>query len=205
MFYLYPGYKLSIMNRIYFLSLALFFTFSGLVKAQEKDHESVPSHTLKRHKIGAFVGNALIHGVHNTQTGKEQYVLAPTFGLDYEFWINHRWAIGTYNEIAHFDIEVETETHEEFIKRENAMLFSAVAVFEPIHNLGIFAGTGVETDPNHTFWIRYMGLEYAIVRCNDWDISVSAGYVNKEAYDAFTFGVVLGRRFGKHIPTKGHH
>jgi len=193
------------MKRIFFLVIIAFLAFTSISKAQEEKHKSNSEHVLKRHEVGAFLGNALIHGVQDTRTGKEQYVVAPTFGLDYEFWINHRWAIGTYNEIAHFDIEVETEAHEEFIKRENAMLFSVVAVFEPVHNLGFFAGTGIETDPHHTFWIRYMGLEYALVRCNNWDISLSAGYVNKDAYDAFTFGVVIGRRFGKQIPSKGHH
>jgi len=192
-------------SRIHFLIAVVFFSFSASVQAQDENHKSNNLHLLKRHKLGAFVGNALIHGVHNNITGKEQYVLAPTFGLDYEYWINHKWAIGTYNEVAHMDLEVINEDHEESIKRENALLFSAVAVFEPVHNLGIFAGTGIETDPNHTFWIRYMGLEYAFVRCNDWDVSVAAGYVNKDAYDAFTFGVVVGRRFGKEIPVAGHH
>lgn len=191
--------------RSYFLTIAFCLSMISGVLAQETQHSSESIHKLKRHKLGAFLGNAVIHGVHNTRTGHEQYVLAPTFGLDYEYWINHKWAIGTYNEVAHLDIEVETEDHEEYIKRENAMIFSVVAVFEPIHNLGIFAGTGIETDPNRTFWIRYMGLEYALVRCNDWDISLAVGYVNKDLYDAFTFGVVLGRRFGKEIPSKKHH
>ena len=175
------------------------------LQAQNENSKSDKSHLLKRHKLGAFLGNAVIHGVHNTKTGHEQYVLAPTFGIDYEYWINHKWAVGTYNEVAHMDLEVITEDHEEYIKRENALLLSAVVVYEPIHNLGIFAGTGIETDPHHTFWIRYMGLEYAFVRCNDWDVSVAVGYVNKDAYDVFTFGVVIGRRFGKHIPSKSHH
>jgi len=192
------------MKVCHFLVAVVLFTVSSTLFAQKKAHES-EIHPLKRHKAGVFLGNALIHGVHNTVTGKEQYVIAPTIGLDYEYWLNNRWAIGTYNEIAHIDIEVINEAHEEYIKRENTMLFSAVAVFEPFHNFGVFAGTGIETDPHHTFWIRYLGIEYAIVRHNDWDVSVSVGYVNKDLYDAFTFGVVIGRRFGRNIPSKEHH
>ena len=192
------------MKSLQILALGLFLSVSTSLFAQDRHLQSSPS-TLKRHKLGVMIGNALIHGVHNTKTGKEQYVIAPTIGLDYEYWFNNRWAIGTYNEIAHIDIEVINEDHEESIKRENAMLFSAVAVFEPFHNFGIFAGSGIETDPNHTFWIRYLGCEYAIVRHNNWDVSIAAGYVNKDLYDAFTFGVVIGRRFGKPIPTPAHH
>jgi len=190
---------------LYRFFAAIFFTIHSICSiAQEVSHETTAP-SLKRHKAGVFLGNALIHGVHNTKTGKEQYVIAPTIGIDYEYWFNHRWALGTYNEIAHLDIEVETEEHEEFIKRENAMLFSVVAVFEAFHHFGIFAGSGVETDPHHTFWIRYLGVEYAIVRHNNWDVSFSLGYVNKDLYDAFTGGVVIGRRFGKPIPHSKHH
>ena len=122
------------MKSFQFSALSLiFFVTTSLFAQHETQHRT--ESPLKRHKVGVFVGNALIHGVHNTNTGKEQYVIAPTVGLDYEYWINHKWAIGTYNEIAHIDIEVITEDHEEFIKRENAMLFSAVALFEPFHNL----------------------------------------------------------------------
>lgn len=192
------------MKKVYLLiisSLVLFFNSS---QAQEEHHET-SEESLKRHKVAAVLGYSLIHGVQNTQTGKEQYVLAPTFGLDYEFWISHKWAVGTYNEFAHVDIEVETEEHEEYIKRENAMLFSVVGIYEPFPRFSIFAGSGIETDPHHTFWIRYLGLEYAFIRSDNWDVSINAGYINKDLYDAFTFGVVIGRRFGKNIPQKKHH
>ena len=192
------------MRNFYLLTLCLLVLFFNPLKAQEEDHHDSES-ALKRHKAAVVLGNSLIHGVKNTQTGKEQYLVAPTFGLDYEFWISHKWAVGTYNEFAHIDIEVETEEHEEYIKRENALLFSGVVIYEPFKRFSVFAGTGIETDPNHTFWIGYFGMEYAFIRSDDWEVSLSAGYINKDLYDAFTFGVVIGRRFGKNIPSKHHH
>lgn len=187
-------------NFLIVLVLALAF---NPIFAQENDHLAIETQ-LKRHKIGLFSGNTLIHGVHNTHTGKEQYVLAPTFGLDYEYWLSHKWAIGTYNEVAFLNIEVEQD-HEVFVKRETGMLFSAVAVYEVFPRFSIFAGTGVEVDPHHTLWIRYLGAEYAFIRSDNWEVSLSAGYVNKDLYDAFTFGFIIGRRFGKPIPSKHHH
>jgi len=192
------------MKVTYFLAIATILFTSTVSFAQEEHHEASEG-SLKRNKAAAVLGYSLIHGVQNTQTGKEQYVIAPTFGLDYEYWISHKWAIGTYNEFAHVDIEVETEEHEEFIKRENALLFSVVGIYEAFPRFSIFAGTGVETDPHHTFWIRYIGLEYSFIRSDDWDVSVNIGYINKDLYDAVTFGVVIGRRFGKNIPSKKHH
>jgi len=193
------------MRKIYFLTLITFFAFIGICIAQEEEHETKVEHSIKRHRVGIFLGNALIHGVKNTQTGKEQYVLAPTLGLDYTYALSHKWAIGTYNELNHVDIEVETDAHEEFVKRENTLLFSAVAVFEPVRHFGIFAGTGIETDPNETFWIRYMGLEYTFINANDWHVALTAGFINKEKYNAFNFGVVISRGIGKPVPLKKHH
>jgi len=196
--------KLTIMKKIYFLTVFAFFTFVGLVKAQEEEHQPAAEHSIKRHRVGVFLGNALIHGVKNTQTGKEQYVLAPTLGIDYTYLLSHKWAIGTYNELNHVDIEVETDAHEEFIKRENTALFSAVVVFEAVRNFGIFAGTGFETDPNETFWIRYLGLEYSFINTNDWHVALTTGFINKDKYNAFNFGVVISRGFGKSLPIKKH-
>ncbi len=190
------------MIKIYFLTACLQVIFYSSLLAQENSHE-LDNITLKRHKIGLFLGNTLIHEVRNTQTGKEQYVLAPTFGIDYEYWISHKWAIGTYNELAFLNIEVE-KNEEEYIKRENVLLFSGVIVFEPFERFSIFAGTGIETDPNETFWIGYFGVEYAFIKSDGWEVAISTGYINKEIYDGFTFGVVIGRRFGKDIPSKHH-
>ncbi len=191
------------MKGYHFLFAIVFTMAFNPIFAQENDHQANETH-LKRHKVGLFSGNTLIHGVHNTHTGKEQYILAPTFGLDYEYWLSHKWAIGTYNEVAFLNIEVEQD-HEEFVKRETGMLFSGVVVYEAFPGISIFAGTGVEVDPSHTLWIRYLGMEYAFIRSDNWEVSVAAGYVNKDLYDAFTFGLVIGRRFGKPIPSKHHH
>lgn len=156
---------------------------------------------LKRHKMGLYLGNSVVHEVHNNLTGKEQYVLAPTFGLDYEYSLTERWAVGLYNEISFLNIDVETE-HEEYIKRENVFLSSGVVVFEPIRHLAVFAGAGIEKDQHEVLLIKYIGVEYAFIHCNDWDVSAEAGYINKDLYDSFNFGVVIGRRFGKRIASK---
>jgi len=194
------------MNKVYFLLILIFFAFTGIATAQEEEHDAPTDHSdIKRHRVGVFLGNALIHGVKNTQTGKEQYLLAPTIGVDYTYFLNHKWAIGTYNELNHIDIEVETDAHEEFIKRENTVLLSGVVVFEPVRHLGLFAGTGIETDPNETFWIRYLGVEYSFINCEDWHVALSAGYINKDKYDAFNFGIVISRGFGKSLSSKEHH
>ena len=136
------------MIKIYFLTVFCLVLFFNPILAQEEHHAETEV-SLKRHKLGLFTGNTLIHGVHNTHTGKEQYILAPTFGLDYEYWLSHKWAIGTYNEVAFLNIEVEQD-HEVFVKRETGMLFSRVVVYEAFPRFSIFAGTGVEVDPSHT-------------------------------------------------------
>jgi len=167
-------------------------------EAQSEEHES-----LKRNKIAIVCGDAVIHEVRNTTTGNEQYVMAPTFGLDYSYALSHHWAIGTYNEISFLNIEVE-DGQDQYVKRENTLLFSLGAGYEISKRFGLFAGAGIETDPNETLKVLYTGAEYTIIRSDDWDVALIAGYITKELYDSFTFGVVIGRRFGKNIPSRLH-
>ncbi len=190
------------MKKILFISLYLFSSVSIIVHAQEDSHGTT-THNLKRHKVSAVFGDAVVHGAHNSHTGKEQYELVPSFGIDYEYWLSHKWAIGTYNEVVFSNIMIEHD-EEEYIERETALLFSGVLVFEPVKRFSVFAGTGVEKDPNHTLMVAYLGVEYAFIRSDDWEVSFGAGYINKELYDSFNFGIVIGRRFGKGIPSKHH-
>ena len=190
------------MKKILFLSACIislaFFQARAQEEAKSEEHE-----TLKRNKIAVVLGDALIHEVRNTTTGQEQYVMAPTFGIDYTYSLSHRWAIGTYNEISFLNIEVE-DGPEQYVKRENTLLFSAGMGYEITKRLGVFAGAGIETDQHETLKVLYTGAEYTFIRSDDWDVALFAGYITKELYDSFTFGVVIGRRFGKDIPSKHH-
>ncbi|NJN24559.1 MAG: hypothetical protein HC819_00415 [Cyclobacteriaceae bacterium] len=87
------------MKKIIYLTITTTVVFFNALYAQEVSHES-HEENLKRNKIGLYLGNSVIHEVHNNKTGKEQYVLAPTFGLDYEYALTHRFALGLYNEIS---------------------------------------------------------------------------------------------------------
>lgn len=171
---------------------------AGATLAQEHEAEENP---LKRNKLAVFLGNSIIHGVHNTQTGKEQYEVAPIVGLDYESWLNHRWAIGTYNEFTYMSIEVQ-KNEAEFIKRENVVLFSGVVDYEVMPGWTLFAGTGIEADAENTLWIGNLGTEYAFIRHDNWEVAASANYIYKEYYGSINFGIVIGKRFGK---TLAHH
>jgi hypothetical protein len=192
------------MQRFFYTLFGVFLIALSLHAEELSDKESSNSiEPLKRHKLGVYLGNSLIREVHNTQTGKEQFVLAPTFGLDYEYWFSHKWAVGTYNEISILSIDVKQD-EEEFLKRENVILCSVVGVYEVFPRFAVFAGTGFETDDHHTLWIRFLGVEYAFIKCNGWEVSAAVGYVNKDLYDLFSFGVVIGRRFGKPLASKHH-
>ena len=69
------------MNKLLFLVVCVLVQGINMVQAQEEHHEE-SENALKRHKIGLFTGNTLIHDVHNTHcTLQDDFIIpCPKFG-----------------------------------------------------------------------------------------------------------------------------
>ena len=164
--------------------------------ADEHAHEEAGHghHAFRRHKLAVFTGNTWVRkGSHEGSSG---VVLVPTFGLDYEYWINHKFAIGLHNDIERGRYLVE-KNHEEEVLRENAFVSALVAIVEPIHGWAIYAGSGIELEKHEHMWVVRIGTEYAWDLPKDWVIALTVAWDIKKHYDSFASGIVIGKRLGK--------
>jgi len=151
-------------------------------------------HAFKRHKLAVLTGNTwVIKGNHDERTGA---VLLPTFGLDYEYWFNHVFALGLYNDVTIGRYLVENEQEEE-VKRENAVVFTVDAIVEPVHGWALYAGAGIELEHHEHLWVVRIGTEYAWELPKNWTIALTGAWDIKKHYDSFSSGIVIGRRLGK--------
>lgn len=93
-------------------------------------------------------------------------------GVDYEFWLTHKFAVGVLNDFELSTYVVENHDGEDF-EREYVYVLVAVFVYEPIANLSLFLGPGGEFEKNHNFFVFRVGAEYGIPIRNHW-MSASA-------------------------------
>jgi hypothetical protein len=152
----------------------------------------------RRHKLALLQATSWVPQGRDPETGAKQTVLAPTYGIAYEYWLTDRFALGTYDDVEFINISVEGEDGE-LLRRENVVVLSGVLVWEPRRPWTVAVGSGAEIDNHETLWIGRIGAEYAFELPNAWELAVSAGYVNKDVYDAVSLGLTVGRRFGPRL------
>lgn len=121
-------------------------------------------------------------------------VIVPSCGLNYEYWLNHQWAVG-----IHSDMEIATyiiENHESTeIERERPIIISTVGVFKPVHQIVLIAGIGREIETHENLWVARFGIDYEFELRDGWDLSPSLIYDIKESlYDSWTLGLSVGKR-----------
>ncbi|PTX44870.1 hypothetical protein C8P64_0853 [Christiangramia gaetbulicola] len=181
-------------------SLLVFLCLFGLnLSAQEEteleaEHERHEEH---RHKnvISLGIGHAHINsGVEN---GEKQWLVLPSWMLDYNFWFTEKWAIGLHSDMIIETFEVEDEhSSESVIERENPIALVGALSFQPIEWLSLVAGGGVEYEANESFGLFRLGVEPHWEIHEKWEIFVNIGHdIKFDAYNTWNLSLGIGRGF----------
>jgi len=183
--------------RVLFFSLLQILIVSTL---HGQDHEEVTPHEHEnesehsRHSISIMIGHTHIpkgfKGANNNEA-----LIVPSWGLNYVFHINEKWAIGWLN-----DVEIATYVIQEedgnIVERERPVITSLVGIFRPIKYIGLLAGFGREFEKHHSYWIFRTGVEMEFELNESWAIIPSLTYDLKEAiYDSWAIGLAVAKRF----------
>jgi hypothetical protein len=182
------------MKSILFFSLLAISNFTSLdIIAQT--HTSEQNHTFKKNRISVLWGNTIVPAA-KTADDEMSVVIFPSWGLNYEYWFNNHFALGIQNEFEMQSYVVEHDSHPS-LEREYPIITSIVLFYEPLNHLAFFAGPGIEIEKNHNFYIFKAGIEYIIPLPKNFDIALEGSYESKNnMYDAWTFGLCIGKRFG---------
>jgi len=122
-------------------------------------------------------------------------VIVPSWGFNYEYWFNHKFAIGLHSdmEIATYIIEKEDGSE---LERERPIIAALVGIYAPWKGLELIAGFGKEFETHENFWVYRFGVEYEIEIGDHWDIAPGLVFDIKEnLYDSWTIGLGVGKRF----------
>jgi len=170
------------------------------LNAQDDDehHKKSTDDSFKRHSIFLLWGNTIVPAA-KTADGENSVVLFPSWGLNYEYKIKHNYGVALMSEFEMQSYAVEHDEHAE-IEREYPIIISTVFVYEPVNHLVLFAGPGIEFEKTHNFSIIKAGAAVTFSLPKHYGIAFEVSYERKnKTYDAWTFGILVGKGFGKTI------
>ena len=196
-----------------FLSLFVIY-FAGLVRLYGQHHEekinkasagSEHHESHKKHLISASVNHTVIFsGVKN---GSNKNITLPSFGLNYTYCFNHKWAVGLHNDIILEDFVVKggnseiarsvtDENTTTVIERGTPISAAVVAIYKPVPYLGLIAGVGREFSSHEDFTVIRFGIESPVHLPHNWELFGVLTYdINISAYESMNYGIGIGKLF----------
>jgi len=160
----------------------------------ESDEHEVTQ--FQHHRLALFIGYNLIPNAINEE-GDNVVKIIPVLGLDYEYWFNHKFALGLKNDLELDSYTIEND-HQEYLDRHLALATALVCIYEPILGLAFFAGPGYEFEKDHSFGLFKVGTDIGKSFEGGWSAGITMAYDIKEVNSSLIFGLTVGKRLGKH-------
>ena len=171
--------------------LTLTILLSISLNAQNDEHEE----PFYRHRIAPLMGYVFVPEETDLIDGSS-FRLIPTFGIDYDFSFNRKWAIGWFNDIEASSYIIEYDDGKvEQLEREYLIISTICLIYTPVKHFTVYAGGGMEFERHQNFAVIRIGTEYEIPIRNNWDVAFGLSFDHKEVYNSYGFTVAFGKRF----------
>ena len=174
------------------LILIVLLGFSDGLIAQEKELEGGEF----KHGINFLVSHSYIS--QGKIEGKREFVAEPSLGINYNYYINEKWAIGLHNDIilASFAIE-DSNGSSRSIEREYPVSNVITGTYKLNESFGIALGGGVEWSKDENLGMLRFGADYALeVNEKGLEVLFLFNYDNHlGTYDSINFGIGLNKLF----------
>ena len=187
--------------KIYLISSFLIIHGLGLAAQNHEDstdaeHHTDAEHGSSGHKITLVMAYSFIDNSFSDQANG--ILIVPTFGFNYDYYLNARWGLGIHTDILLQQYKVEKHGSHEEILRENPVGIAGMVLFKPNHRWTLMAGYGVEVEKHENFQMIRTGVEYGIALPKHWELGFSLEFDYKiKTYSALMFGVAFSKMLGK--------
>lgn len=175
------------------ITLFLFLSFQTGLFAQEEHSES---HSMKgSHRLSLGLGHA--HISQGKIDGKNEWLVAPTWAIDYDYWIGDKWAIGLQNEIVVETFSIE-DNADELVERSYPISVIPSVIWKPFKRLSFVGGLGLEFSEGDNLTVVRLGLEYGFHLPKNFEISAALVFDDKiDYYNSYGFAITVGKIFSK--------
>ena len=152
-----------------------------------------------RHEIGLLICHSAVSQGINAD-GNRSWLVLPSWGLNYNFWLNERWAIGLHTDfISETFVVTEDLSKEEekpVIERTRPIAPALMVTYRPHEHWAFTLGAGEEFAKEGDLFLMRAGVEYSIHLSGAWETSGSFAYDFRfNAYDSYTCGFGVARKF----------
>jgi hypothetical protein len=160
--------------------------------SKSQDIEKTGEEEFHRNHVIFSINHA--HIPSGSSNGEKKWLVLASLSLDYNLWINRKWAIGLHNDLVAEDFEVE---HDEIILERKRPLTSVLTVvFKPREHFGYMVGMGGEFSSGETFLVSRLGIEYGYEFGRTWEVTAGLMYdIKWNGYDTWSFGFGIGKLF----------
>lgn len=151
------------------------------------------------HQLAIFISHSNISEGKGTD-GNNDWLIVPSWGLDYNYWVAKRWAVGLHSDMLVESFEVvdhEGEEESSSISRTRPISVVPVVVFKPGSYGSFVAGIGGEFAKEGNFTVTRLGYEYGWELPKRWELSAALTYdIKWKGYDVWSIGLGVSKSFG---------
>ena len=184
------------MNNVLIAITFFLFSYASFFGQEHDEHTEHGSeaHEFKHHRVALIIGHGHVFGAEEVNSDKKIATM-PTWGLDYQYWINRKFGLGLKSDIEIMDYVVTLEDHTE-TERNNPLIVSTVFLYNPAKGWNLFTGPGIEFEESHNFFVIRAGVGYEFELPGHWDFAPEIVFDLKDGHiGAFTWGIGVGKRF----------
>lgn len=149
-----------------------------------------------RHRIAVIIGHAHVPtGI--KENGKKGMLAVPGWGLDYDYRLSAKWAVGLHSDIANQNFAVARQFKDErTIERTKPVSVTLVGIYKPGKHLSIVFGGGAELAKEGNFAMARLGLEYGWELPEEWELGISLmNDLKIDEYNSWVLGLGVGKFF----------
>jgi hypothetical protein len=178
------------------INTILFLLITSPVISQEVNEEQKES-MKGSHRITLGLGHTQLSKGKNAE-GNIDWLGMPSWSLNYDYWIDNKWAAGLQTDLVLETFVVEENDGDE-IEREKPVAIVPVAIYKSGKHWSFFAGAGIEFEKEENLGLTRLGVEYGAELPKGWEAGIGVIWDNKWShYNSwaieFTFSKIFSRR-----------
>lgn len=176
-----------------------FCYFSSFGQEPKKLEEKFSPHS----SIGLVLGHAQVFNGRDAE-GKRIVLSLPSWGIDYNYYVSPKLAIGLHTDIITETFVVDGHGSEE-LERSTPIAPAIMGIYKPCKHWSFLLGAGEEFAKEGNYFLNRLGLEYGAEIHNAWEVTGSLGYdIKWNVYDSWLIGIGISKSFGGHKNKESH-